>query len=257
MIFDTHSHYDDDFFDADRDELLTSLKDAGVGYVVDVGASMESNLRALDLAEKYDFVYAAVGVHPTDTAPLNEEFIQFMKRQALTNPKVVAIGEMGLDYYWDNPARDIQKKWFIRQLDLAKEVKKPIIIHSREACEDTKEILLSSEYRDIPAVMHCYSYSPEIAREYLNAGYYLGVGGVLTYKNAKKLVDTVEMMPLSRIVLETDCPYLTPVPNRGKRNDSRNLKYVVEKIAEIKGISQEQVIEATRENAFKLYNLDK
>ena len=175
--------------------------------------------------------------------------------QALNNKKVVAVGEIGLDYYWNDPEPELQKKWFIRQLDLAKEINKPVIIHSREAAKDTEDILSSAEYRDIPGVMHCYSYSPEMAKKYLDRGFYLGVGGVVTYKNARKLVDTVEMMPLSQLLLETDSPYLTPVPHRGKRNSSLNLKYIVEKIAEIKNMSEDEIIEITNENARRLFRI--
>ena len=254
-IFESHDHYDDEAFDRDRDELLSSFKENGIEYVVNVAAEMESVKTSIELAKKYDFVYAAVGIHPTETAPLNEEFIQFMKEQAVSNKKVIAIGEIGLDYYWNDPEPELQKKWFIRQLDLAKEINKPVIIHSREAAKDTEDILSSAEYRDIPGVMHCYSYSPEMAKKYLDRGFYLGVGGVVTYKNARKLVDTVEMMPLSQLLLETDSPYLTPVPHRGKRNSSLNLKYIVEKIAEIKNMSEDEIIEITNENARRLFRI--
>lgn len=252
-IFESHAHYDDEAFDEDREALLAALPENGIEYVINVGASMESVKDSIRLAEKYDFIYAAAGVHPNETAPMSGEFLEYMRRQALNNPKVVAIGEIGLDYYWDEPERDVQKQWFLRQLDLAGETNKPVIIHSREAAKDTADILLSREYRDIRGVIHCYSYSPEMAASYLDRGYYLGVGGVVTYKNAKKLAETVEMMPLSRILLETDSPYLAPVPNRGKRNSSLNLKYVVEKIAQIKGLSEEEVIRATSENAKALF----
>lgn len=255
MIFDTHAHYDDEAFNEDRDTLIKYMPENGIGAVVDVGASMNSTKKAIELAAKYDNVYAAAGVHPSETEPLCEEYIQYMKNELLTNPKVVAVGEIGLDYHWPEPGRDIQKKWFIRQLDLAKEVNKPIIIHSRDACEDTKEILLSDDYKDIPAVMHCYSYSPEIAREYLDAGYYLGIGGVVTFKNSKKLKETVKMMPLSRILLETDCPYLAPEPFRGKRNYSGYLSYVVSEIASLKEISEDEVVRVTWENAIKFYGI--
>lgn len=254
-IFESHAHYDDEAFDEDREELLGSFKKNGIDYVVNVGASMASTRNSLELAEKYDFVYAAVGVHPSETEPLNEAFIEYMGEQAVNNKKVVAIGEIGLDYHWDEPASEIQKKWFIRQLDLACEVDKPVIIHSRDACKDTNDILFSNEYKKLRGVIHCYSYSPEIAMEYLDRGFYLGVGGVVTYKNAKKLVDTIEMMPLERILLETDSPYLTPVPNRGQRNDSLNLRYVVEKIASIKNVSEKEVIKVTNENAKKLFGI--
>ena len=254
-IFESHAHYDDEAFNEDRRELLKELPENGIEYVVNVGASMETTRSSIALAKQYDYIYAAVGVHPSETAPLDEGFIQYMKDEALHNKKVVAVGEIGLDYYWDEPAVDIQKKWFIRQLDLALEVDKPVIIHSREAAKDTADILLSDQYKPLRGVIHCYSYSPEMAKQYLDAGYYLGVGGVVTYKNAKKLVDTVSMMPLERILLETDSPYLTPVPNRGKRNSSLNLPYVVEKIAQLKNVGADEVIAVTNENARKLFQI--
>lgn len=254
-IFESHAHYDDEAFNEDRRELLKELPEKGIEYVVNVGASMESTKSSIALADEYDYIYAAVGVHPNETAPLTEEFIQYMKDAALHNKKVVAVGEIGLDYYWNEPEADIQKKWFVRQLDLALEVNKPVIIHSREAAKDTADILFSDQYRGLRGVIHCYSYSPEMAEQYLDAGYYLGVGGVVTYKNAKKLVETVQLAPLSRLLLETDSPYLTPVPNRGRRNSSLNLPYVVEKIAQLKNVSGEEVIAVTNENARRLFGI--
>lgn len=254
-IFESHAHYDDEAFNEDRRELLKELPEKGIEYVVNVGASMESTKSSIALADEYDYIYAAVGVHPNETAPLTEEFIQYMRDAALHNKKVVAVGEIGLDYYWNEPEADIQKKWFVRQLDLALEVDKPVIIHSREAAKDTADILFSDQYRGLRGVIHCYSYSPEMAEQYLDAGYYLGVGGVVTYKNAKKLVETVQLAPLSRLLLETDSPYLTPVPNRGRRNSSLNLPYVVEKIAQLKNVSGEEIIAVTNENARRLFGI--
>lgn len=254
-IFESHAHYDDEAFNEDRRELLKELPEKGIEYVVNVGASMESTKSSIALADEYDYIYAAVGVHPNETAPLTEEFIQYMKYAALHNKKVVAVGEIGLDYYWNEPEADIQKKWFVRQLDLALEVDKPVIIHSREAAKDTADILLGNEYKALRGVIHGYSYSPEMAKQYLDAGYYLGVGGVVTYKNAKKLVETVQLAPLSRLLLETDSPYLTPVPNRGRRNSSLNLPYVVEKIAQLKNVSGEEVVAVTNENARRLFGI--
>lgn len=252
-IFESHAHYDDEAFDEDREELLKKLPESGIEYVVNVGASCASTKVCIALAEKYDYIYAAIGVHPNETTELDEEFIAYMKAQALTNPKVVAIGEIGLDYYWNEPEPAIQKKWFTRQLDLALEVDKPVIIHSREAAKDTADILMSDTYKNIRGVIHCYSYSPEMAKSYLDRGFYLGVGGVITYKNARKLVETVEMMPLSQLLIETDSPYLSPVPNRGKRNSSLNLPYIIDKIAELKGITPQQVTDAASENASRLF----
>lgn len=254
-IFESHAHYDDEAFNEDREALLASFKENGIDYVVDVGASMASADAIVDMTAKYDFIYGALGVHPTETEGLNEEFIQYIKEQTIKNKKIVAIGEIGLDYYWNEPEPEWQKRWFIRQLDLAKELNKPVIIHSREAAKDTEDIMLSSEYKTLQGVIHCFSYSPEMAKKYVDNGFYIGVGGVVTYKNAKKLVETVEQLDLSRILLETDSPYLTPVPHRGERNSSLNLKYVVEKIAALKGVSEEEVIRITNENARKLFGI--
>lgn len=254
MIFDTHAHYDDEAFDEDRDEVLTSLRKRGVGTVVNVGASMEGSRRSVSLSEQYEFVYSAVGVHPDEVGELREEDMEWMREQ-LQKPKVVAVGEIGLDYYWDKEGHDLQKKWFLRQLELAKELKKPVIIHSREAAADTMELLKANYHGEMPMVMHCYSYSMEMAREYRKMGLYLGIGGVLTFKNAKKLKETVLESPMEYLLLETDCPYLAPVPNRGKRNDSGMLKYVVQELAALKGITPEEVIRITEENARRFYGI--
>ena len=254
MIFDTHAHYDDEAFDEDRDEVLTSLREWGVGTVVNVGASMEGSRRSVSLSEQYEFVYSAVGVHPDEVGELREEDMEWMREQ-LQKPKVVAVGEIGLDYYWDKEGHDLQKKWFLRQLELAKELKKPVIIHSREAAADTMELLKANYHGEMPMVMHCYSYSMEMAREYRKMGLYLGIGGVLTFKNAKKLKETVLESPMEYLLLETDCPYLAPVPNRGKRNDSGMLKYVVQELAALKGITPEEAIRITEENARRFYGI--
>ena len=254
MIFDTHAHYDDEAFDEDRDEVLTSLREWGVGTVVNVGASMEGSRRSVSLSEQYEFVYSAVGVHPDEVGELREEDMEWMREQ-LQKPKVVAVGEIGLDYYWDKEGHDLQKKWFLRQLELAKELKNPVIIHSREAAADTMELLKANYHGEMPMVMHCYSYSMEMAREYRKMGLYLGIGGVLTFKNAKKLKETVLESPMEYLLLETDCPYLAPVPNRGKRNDSGMLKYVVQELAALKGITPEEVIRITEENARRFYGI--
>ena len=222
-IFDTHSHYDDKAFDSDRDEILGGLLAKGIGKVVDVGADMPSSKMALELAKQYEFVYAALGVHPSEVEGLTED--------------------------------DIQKQWFRRQIELAKEVKLPIIVHSRDAADPTMQIIQETKAYECGGVIHCYSYSPEMAEEYVKMGFFIGMGGVLTFKNAKKLVRCAERIPLSSIVLETDCPYMAPEPNRGKRNDSSQLIYVAQKLAEIKGITAEEVKQATTENAHRLYRL--
>lgn len=254
MIFDTHSHYDDKVFDEDRDALLRSLRTNGVERVVNVGADMVSSRTALALAEQYDFVYCALGVHPSETGSLMEADMDWIREHA-NHKKVVAIGEFGLDYHWPEPDAAVQKKWFYRQIELAKETELPIIIHSREAAAETMTILTETKAYDCGGVIHCYSYSPEMAKEYVKMGFYIGIGGVVTFKNAKKLKKTVEELPLEHIVLETDCPYMAPEPMRGKRNDSSLLVYVAEKIAELKGVSVDEVIKITTKNAEKLYHL--
>ena len=254
MIIDTHAHYDDDAFQEDREILLQSLKSNNIEKVVNIGANIETSKNTIDLTNKYDFIYGVIGVHPSDVDELNEENFKFLEEGAKL-PKIVAIGEIGLDYYWDNVDRDIQKKWFIRQLQLAKEQNLPVVIHSRDAASDTLEIM--KEYgKELVGVIHCYSYSAMMAREYVNMGYYLGIGGVVTFQNAKKLKEVVEAIPLEFLVLETDAPYLSPVPNRGKRNSSLNLKYVIEEISKIKNVSEDEVIRITNENAKKLYHFE-
>lgn len=254
MIFDTHAHYDDDAFDEDREPLLAQLKAAGIERVVNVGASIHSSHTTLELIEKHDFLYGAIGVHPSETEELNEEWMNWLEEKS-HEKKVVAIGEIGLDYHWEEPARDVQKYWFVRQLDLARKVKLPVIIHSRDAAKDTLDIMKAEHGSDIGGVIHCFSYTKEMAREYLDMGFFLGIGGVLTFKNARKLVETVEYAPLDRLVLETDCPYLAPVPNRGKRNSSLNLTYVADQLAAIKGVDRETVEKMTWDNARRLYRL--
>lgn len=254
MIFDTHAHYDDEAFDQDRDELLQSLKENGIEAVVNIGASIESTRNTLALAQRYPFVYGAVGVHPSETQELNEPLLDWLKLSA-AGPKIVAVGEIGLDYHWDEPDRQVQRYWFGRQMEMAREVGLPMVIHSRDAAQDTLELIKSHRGGEIGGVIHCFSYGVEMAREYLNLGFYLGIGGVLTFQNAKKLKEVVAYMPMDRLLLETDCPYLAPVPNRGKRNSSLNLPYVVEEVSRIKGISREEVIAVTSENAKTMYRL--
>lgn len=254
-IFDTHAHYDDDAFDDDRENILTSLSAHGISHVVNVGASIDSTKASVALAEKYPFLYAAAGVHPNETGDLTDADIRWLK-EISAHEKVVAIGEIGLDYYWDDPDREIQKHWFSAQMALAKETGLPVVIHSRDAAKDTLDMIRAEHHGATGGVIHCFSYGVEMAREYLDMGYYLGIGGVLTFKNAKKLKEVVEYAPLDRLVLETDCPYLAPAPYRGKRNSSLNLPYVAKAMAEMKGISQEEVIRATSANARALYRLE-
>ena len=302
MIFDTHAHFDDEAYDIDREEHLTSVFASGVGRIVNVGASLKGSLASVELAASHAGIYAAVGAHPDGVPELDElgeeEGLKRVKELA-GRDKVVAIGEIGLDYHYPDPEPEIQRKWFALQLGLARELNLPVIIHSREAAKDTLDILYASgitaaranksantaetvqadnsvnpagtvqadnsantaetvqadNFLNPVGVMHCFSYSPEIAAEIIRAGFYIGVGGVVTFNNAKKLIEVVRETPLDRIVLETDCPYLTPVPFRGQRNTSAHLPLVVSKIAEIKGVSEEEVIETTYASACRLYRL--
>lgn len=254
MIFDTHAHYDDDVFDEDREQMLLSMQENGIGTIVNIGASLSSCQKTLEIIQKYDFMYAAIGVHPSDTGELTEESFAWLENQ-LSQPKVVAVGEIGLDYHYDEPEKEIQKKWFRAQIELARKTKLPLVIHSRDAQAETLEIMKELHAEEIGGVIHCYSYGVEMAKTYVDMGFYIGVGGVVTFSNGKKLKQVVAKIPLEKIVLETDAPYLSPEPNRGKRNSSLNLPYVVKQIAEIKGIAEEEVIRITEENAKVLYRL--
>lgn len=254
MIFDTHAHYDDGQFQEDRDELLVSMPSLGVGTIVNVSATYESCTQAVELAKKYPHVYAAVGIHPDEVGVLDDDKFSKMK-ELFKEEKVVAVGEIGLDYYWDNESHEVQRKWFVRQLELAKELDLPVLIHSRDAAADTMYVM-ENYAKGLTGVIHCYSYSKEMALEYVKMGFYIGIGGVVTFKNSKKMKEVVEAVPMDRILLETDCPYLAPEPLRGKRNQSSYLTYVVKKIAEIKGISEEEVIAVTEVNARRMYRLD-
>ncbi len=255
MIFETHAHYDDEAFREDRDKLLKALPEKGIGRVVNVGASPESCQTTIELMEAYDFVYGALGIHPSETAVLDEALFSRLREQC-RHAKCVAVGEIGLDYYWQEPERAIQKKWFTRQLQLAKELRLPIVIHSRDAAMDTIEIMKAEHAEETGGVIHCFSYTKETAEIFLKMGFYIGVGGVVTFKNAKKLKEAVEYIPMERIVVETDSPYLAPEPNRGKRNDSSKLSFVINEIARIKQISPRQVEELTWQNACKLYQME-
>lgn len=254
MIFETHAHYDDEAFEKDRDLLLKSMHAEGVGTILNVGASFQGVLDTVKLTEQYPFVYGAVGIHPDEVGVLDEEKMKAL-RGFCDLEKIVAIGEIGLDYYWEKEGRDVQKKWFVRQMDLAKETDLPVIVHSRDAAKDTLDIMKAERADYLRGVIHCYSYSKEQAREYMNMGYFLGIGGVVTFKNGKKLKEVVEYAPLDYLLLETDAPYLAPEPHRGERNCSAYLTYVAEMIGEIKGVSAEKVIEVTRKNAENLFGI--
>ena len=275
MIIDTHVHYDDEAFDADREELIGSLQENNIGIVIDIGSTKESLPKIRSLMDRYDFVYGAMGLHPDEIGDLTDELLGKI-REDMKNPKVLAVGEIGLDYYWNKEEQELQKAAFRKQINLALECGKPVVIHSREAAADTLEILremygkgslwealhgsapaasgTASGPTERKGVMHCYSYSAELARIYTRElGFYLGIGGVVTFKNAKKIKEVVADTPLEYIILETDCPYLAPVPYRGKRNCSLYLPYVVQAIAELKGVSPEEVERITEENARRLF----
>lgn len=254
MIFESHAHYDDEDFDKDREELLGSLAEHGIGTVINIGASIAGSEMTVELSERYPFLYGAVGVHPSEVEELTEEGLACL-RSLCGREKIVAVGEIGLDYHYPEPAVSVQKEWFERQLELAREVKLPVIIHSREAAKDTLDIMKAHRAEEIGGVIHCFSYAKEMAKEYLDMDYYFGIGGVITFKNAKKLKEAVQYIPMDRILLETDSPYLSPEPHRGERNSSLNLPYVAEAISELKGISYEEVVEITECNARKLFRL--
>lgn len=254
MIFESHAHYDDKQFDPDREELLSSMGAQGIGKIINVGSDFEACKRTLELTRQYAFLYGALGIHPSDIADLNEGVYEWLKESAAL-PKVVAIGEIGLDYYWekDPEAQSRQRYWFSRQMELARELSLPVIIHSRDAAEDTLKLMKDIHAQEIPGVVHCFSYSLELAEEYVDMGYYIGIGGVVTFKNSKKLKEIAAHIPLERILLETDCPYLSPEPKRGRRNSSLNLPYVAREIASIRGVETEEVIAQTWENAGRLF----
>lgn len=254
MLFDTHAHFDDEQFDADRDEVLKSLKSHGVGNIVNIGSSMKTSRTSVALAEKYDFIYASVGVHPSETGELCNADIDELKCLA-ANPKVRAIGEIGLDYhYHDDVEPSIQKKWFVRQLKLAKELDMPVIIHDRESKGECLEIL--KEHKISNGVVHCFSGSAETAREILNLGMMISFTGVLTFKNAKKAIAACAAVPLDRLMIETDCPYMSPEPHRGKRNFSGYVEFVARKMADIKGVSYDELVGITERNAKRFYGID-
>lgn len=253
-IFDAHAHYDDEDYNDDRNEVIRELKANDVIGVLNCGASLQGTRDSVTLAEKYDFFYAAVGIHPENAYELTDEALDEIRELTKKN-KVRAIGEIGLDYYWkENPPREIQKNVFKKQMELAKELNLPVIIHDREAHLDTLEMI--KKFPEVKGEIHCFSGSPEFARECLKLGYYIGFTGVVTFKNARKVLDVVKEVPLDRILVETDCPYMTPVPYRGKRNNSQYISYMIEKIAEIKNIPVEEIEKITIENTKRLLRIE-
>ena len=256
MIFDTHAHYDDSAYDDDRAALLKEFKEHGVGAVVNIGTNIHTSEVTAHMTEEYDNVYGVVGIYPSEVAELeNPDNVVKLKELVKNYSKVLAIGEIGLDYHYEDTDKVLQKKWFEGQMELARELKVPIVVHSRDAARDTADIMRGCNAGNIGGVIHCYSYTKEMAREFLDMGFYFGIGGVLTFKNARKLRAAVEYIPMSNIVLETDSPYLTPEPFRGKRNNSENIVYVARQIADIKGISEQEVYDITWKNALNLYRI--
>ena len=253
MIFDTHAHLDDRAFDEDRAQLLDRLPEEGIALVMNPGCSLASSQEAVRLANQYDYLFAAVGSHPDAADEVNEETLRQYRRLCTDNPKVKAIGEIGLDYHYEDIPRDIQKLAFRAQMDLARELDLPVIVHEREAHEDGMKI--AAEFPTVTGVFHCYSGSLEMARWLIERGWYIGFGGVLTFKNARKALEVASNIPLERIVLETDCPYMAPEPYRGKRNDPGKLYRVAEKLAELRGLTVEEVQAVTLENGKRLYRI--
>lgn len=252
MYFDTHAHYDSSAFDTDREDILAAINNGGVELVVDPGCDVASSELAVELSRRYDFMYAAVGIHPEELLDNTPQALLRIKQLAKED-KVVAIGEIGLDYYWDKQHKQEQKELFTAQLETALELDKPVIIHDRDAHGDSLEIV--GRYPGLRGVFHCYSGSAEMAAELLKAGWYLGFDGPVTYKNARKQVEVLEMCPIERILIETDSPYMTPVPHRGERNDSRMLAHIAAKVAELKGITAEEAARITKENGMRLFKI--
>lgn len=252
MYFDSHAHLDDRAFRDDREEILDSLTDAGVGYLMNIGCDLPSSLRSIDLAHRFPFIWAAVGSHPDDAAQVNDVRIA-LYRQMCSDERVKAIGEIGLDYHYEDPPREIQLPAFRKQLELAAELDLPVIVHEREAHADGMELI--REFPTVTGVFHCYSGAVEMAKELVSRGWYIGFTGVITFKNARKAVEVAQTIPLDRILIETDCPYMAPEPHRGRRNDSRWVPLVAQKIAELRGLSPETVEQATTENAMRLFRI--
>ena len=252
MFFDTHAHYDDKAFDEDREELLAAMPEAGVGLILIPGCDLGSSRRALEIAQRHAHVYAAVGIHPEELAGCREGDLAEIA-ELTENARCVAVGEIGLDYYWDASRKEEQKALFLRQLELALERGLPVIVHDREAHGDCLEIV--SRYEGLRGVFHCFSGSAEMAEQILRRGWDLGFDGPVTYKNARKAIEVLELCPVDRILLETDSPYLSPVPMRGRRNDSRNLRYIAEKIGEIKGMTGQEVAAAAADNGRRLFGI--
>lgn len=253
MIYDSHAHYNDAKFDQDRDELLGKMEDSGISKIMNCSSNLVEAVEIIKMCDKYPFIYGSVGVHPHDVNEMHDQDLETLL--GLTaHKKILAIGEIGLDYYYDNVPKEVQRLWFREQIKVAKHLGLPIIVHSRDAAKDTYDILVESRASEVGGVIHCFTSSKEMAIKYVDLGFYIGVGGMVTFKNAKKIKEVVAAIPLSRLLIETDAPYLTPEPYRGKRNDSRKLPEVIKAIAEIKGISEAEVEKATYDNAMQLFH---
>lgn len=254
MFFDSHAHIDGEKFDKDREQVLARAKENGIDLIMNPGADFASSVRAVELAQQHEMIYAAVGIHPHDASSLDDSLLMMI--EALTKkPKVQAIGEIGLDFHYDFSPRDVQRHWFREQLRLAKRLNMPVIVHDREANQETFDTLREEKAFETGVLMHCYSGSGELAKQYVKLGGYISIAGPVTFKNSRKLIEVVEAVPLDRLMIETDSPYLTPEPFRGKRNESMYVKYVCEKIAQLKGISIEEAAAATTANAKHYFNI--
>lgn len=254
MLIDSHVHLDDRRYDNDRDRIIKALKDEGVELVINIGADLQTSIASVSLAEKYDNVYAAVGVHPHSAKEVDDSTLEILKSFAARD-KVVAIGEIGLDFHYDNSPRDVQRKWFRKQLELAKQVDLPVVIHSREATQETFDIIKEAQDGKLRGVLHCYSDSVEIALEYIKLGFYISLAGPVTFNNARVLKEVAKVVPLDKLLIETDSPYLTPSPNRGKRNEPAYVRYVAAEIAELREISFDDLVEATNRNTKELFGI--
>ncbi len=255
MLFDTHAHLDDSKFDKDRDKVIQKCKEGGVVHILNAGSNMATSVKSINIAKKYDFIYASVGVHPHDSSEMDDNTCIVLAELAKKNNKVKAIGEIGLDYYYDFSPRDVQKKRFIEQIDLAKQLKLPIIIHDRDAHEDTMNILKKSKAKEVGGVLHSFSGSVEMMRECLKLNMYISISGPITFKNARKTVDVAKEIPLDLLLIETDSPYLTPVPHRGERNYPGYVRFVAEKIAEVRGLTFDEIAKITLENGKRFFGI--
>ena len=252
MYFDTHAHYCDKRFNEDRDEVLSTICDSGVSLILNAGSSLKSSRLSVELADKYPFVYASIGVHPHDSKSMTDETVLELEK-LLAHPKAVAVGEIGLDYHYDFSPRDVQRKRFREQLELSRSLGKPVIIHEREALQDVFDIV--RDYKDLTGVFHCFSGSWETAKSVLDMGWYLSFTGVVTFKNARRALEVLDRMPVDKLMLETDCPYMAPEPMRGRRNSSLYLPYIAKKIAEVRGMTTDDVARTTMENGMKFFGI--